>query len=226
MNIEEKIQANPRLKNFVLHLLMAQGSARPRWWVRNLLNPFFHTKGKKAIIRRRTRIDVIPFRKFTVGEKSIIEDFTCINNGMGDIIIGNNCMVGIGNVLTGPITIGNNVILAQHVGISGLNHGYSDIHIPIRDQKCSIAEVVVEDDSWIGTNVVITAGVTIGKHSVVAGGSVVTKDVPPYTIVAGNPAKIIRQYNPQTELWEKAGGVKNEYINIVYKSDLVHSNLK
>lgn len=220
MSIEEKIQSNPKFKIFVLHLLMARGSARPRWWVRNLLNPFFHKKGKKAIIRRRTRIDVLPFRKFTVGERSIIEDFTCINNGMGDIVIGKNCMVGIGNILTGPVTIGDNVILAQHVGVSGLNHGYTDVHTPIRDQKCSVAEVIIEDDCWIGTNVVITAGVTIGKHSVVAGGSVVTKNVPPYTIVAGNPAKIIKQYNPQTEEWERADGAKNETINIVYKSDL------
>lgn len=226
MSIEEKIQSNPKFKNFVLNLLMAKGSARPRWWVRNLLNPFFHKKGKSAVIRGRTRIDVLPFRKFTVGKKTIIEDFTCINNGMGDIIIGNNCMVGIGNVLTGPVTIGNNVILAQHVGVSGLNHSYTDIHMPIRDQKCTVAEVVIEDDSWIGTNVVITSGVTIGKHSVVAGGSVVTKDVPAYTIVAGNPAKIIKQYNPQTETWERTDGAKNEYINIVYKSDLVQSNLK
>lgn len=225
MSIEEKIQSNPKFKNFVLHLLMAQGTARPRWWVRNILNRFFHKKGKNAVVRRRTRIDVLPFRKFVVGEKSIIEDFTCINNGMGDIIIGTNCMVGIGNVLTGPVTLGNNVILAQHVGISGLNHGYTDIHTPIRDQKCNVAEVIIEDDCWIGTNAVITSGVTIGKHSIVAGGSVVTKDVPPYTVVAGNPAKIIKQYNPQTEAWERSG-VKNEYINIVYKSDLVQSKLK
>jgi acetyltransferase-like isoleucine patch superfamily enzyme len=226
LSIEEKIQANPKFKNFVLNLLMPQGSARPRWWVRNFLNPFFH-KTRKATIRRRTRIDVLPFRKFVVGEKTIVEDFTCINNGMGDIIIGKNCMVGIGNVLTGPVTIGNNVIMAQHVGVSGLNHGYTDIHTPIRDQKCTVAEVKIEDDCWIGTNVVITAGVTIGKHSVVAGGSVVTKDVPPYTIVGGNPAKIIKQYNPQTEQWERTDGLKNEYINIAYKNDdLPQSKLK
>lgn len=221
MSIREKIENNPGYKNFVLHLLMPHGSARPRWWVRNFLNPFFHKKGKGAIIRRRTRIDVLPFRNFIVGEKSIIEDFTCINNGMGDIIIGKNCMVGIGNVLTGPVTIGNNVILAQHVGVSGLNHGYTDINIPIRNQKCNVAEVRIEDDCWIGTNVVITSGVTIGKHSVVAGGSVVTKDVPSYSIVAGNPAKIIKQYNPDSEEWEKVDAKKNEFINIVYKSDLV-----
>ena len=221
MNLEAKIQSNPKLKNLALNMLMPAGSARPRWWVRNLLNPFIHKKGKGAIIRRRTRIDVMPFRNFVIGNKTIIEDYTCINNGMGDVIIGNNCMIGIGNVLTGPVTIGNNVITAQHVAISGLNHGYVDVNTPIRDQKCNVAEVIIEDDCWIGTNVVITAGVTIGKHSVIAGGSVVTKNVPAFTIVGGNPAKIIRQYNPETDNWEKVSAEKKEYFNVVYKSDAV-----
>lgn len=213
MNIREKIEGNERLKLFVLSLLMPHGTARPRWWVRNILNPFYHKKGKKSIIRKRTRIDVLPMKNFIIGDKTIIEDFTCINNGMGDIIIGSNCMIGIGNVLTGPVTIGNNVITAQHVGISGLNHGYTDISLPIRDQKCNVAEVVIEDDCWIGTNVVITSGVTIGKHSVVAGGSVVTKNVPPYTVVAGNPAKIIKRYNPELGEWEKKS---NELKTLVH----------
>lgn len=225
MNIREKIEKDERLKHIVLNMLMAHGTARPRWWVRNLLNPFFHKKGKKSIIRRRTRIDVLPFRNFTVGEKTIIEDFTCVNNGMGDVTIGSNCMIGIGNVLTGPVTIGNNVITAQHVGISGLNHGYTDVDVPIRNQKCNIAEVIIEDDCWIGTNVVITSGVTIGKHAVVAGGSVVTKNVPPFTIVAGNPAKIIKQYNPETKDWEKVNASKKDFINIAYKSNALSSEL-
>ena len=112
-------------------------------------------------------------------------------------------MIGIGSVLTGPVTVGNNVIMAQHVGISGLNHGYMDIHTPIRDQKCTALTVTIEDDCWIGTNAVITAGVTIGRHAVVAGGSVVTKDVPPFSIVGGNPARVLKQYNETSGLWEK-----------------------
>ena len=65
--------------------------------------------------------------------------------------------------------------------------------------------VLIEDDVWVGANSVITRGVTIGKHSVVAGGSLVNKDVPPYCIVAGNPARVIKIYNPKTEAWEKPG---------------------
>jgi acetyltransferase-like isoleucine patch superfamily enzyme len=203
VSIIDKIQANPRTKRFVIHLLMPPGEGKPRWWVKAFVNPFVHKRGKRSIIRRTVRLDVMPFRKFDLGNKSIIEDFVCINNGIGDIIIGNNVMIGIGSVLTGPVTVGNNVIMAQHVGISGLNHGYLDIHTPIRDQKCTALTVIIEDDCWIGTNAVITAGVTIGKHSVIAGGSVVTKDVPPYSVVGGNPARVIKQYNEASGQWEK-----------------------
>lgn len=203
MSLTERIYGNPKTKLFVLHLLVPKGKARPRWWVRVFVNPFFHKKGRRALIRRSARIDVMPFRKFEVGERTVIEDFVCINNGIGDVIIGSNAMIGIGSVLTGPVEIGNNVIMAQHVGVSGLNHGYQDIHVPIRDQKCTADKVVIEDDCWIGTNAVITSGVTIGKHSVVAGGSVVTKNVPPFSVVGGNPARILKQYNEASGLWEK-----------------------
>jgi acetyltransferase-like isoleucine patch superfamily enzyme len=188
---------------------MPRGEARPRWWVRTFVNPFYHKRGRRSIIRRTARMDVMPFRKFEIGNRTIIEDFACINNGIGDVTIGDNVMIGIGSVLTGPVAIGNNVIMAQHVGVSGLNHGYADIHTPIRDQKCTALPVRIEDDCWIGTNAVITAGVTIGKHAVVAGGSVVTKDVPPFSIVGGNPARVLKQYNEASGLWEKPSGSRD-----------------
>jgi len=145
----------------------------------------------------------MPFRKFEIGYGAIIEDFSTINNGMGDVLIGSRSIIGIGNVVIGPVEIGNNVIFAQHVGILAMNHGYMDIHTPIRDQKCTAALIRIEDNCWIGSNSIVVSGVTIGRHSIVAAGSVVTKDVPPYTVVAGNPARIIRQYNAGTGEWER-----------------------
>jgi len=106
------------------------------------------------------------------------------------------------------VTLGDEVILAQNVIASGLNHSYEDVNTPIWRQPCTTAEIVLEDECWIGANAVITAGVRIGKHAVVAGGSVVTKDVPPYSIAVGNPARVVKQYNPETEAWEKF--VKNK----------------
>ncbi|MGO4293454.1 acyltransferase [Chitinophaga sp. RAB17] len=203
MTIIDNIKQRPGLKKLALYLLMPKNQARPRKWVQWFVNPFKHKKGKGSLIRRRTRIDVLPFNTFILGRYSTIEDFATVNNGMGAVIIGDHTRIGIGNVVIGPVRIGDNVILAQNIVLSGLNHGYTDPNVPIALQPCSVAEIVVEDDCWIGANSVITAGVTIGRHSVVAGGSVVTKNVPPYTVVAGNPARPIRQYQPATGTWEK-----------------------
>lgn len=203
MTLTEKIKNNPRLKKLALWLMFPAGQARPRAWVKLFLNPFKHRKGKKALIRSRSRLDVVPFQDFELGEHATIEDFATINNGMGPVRIGHHSFVGLSDVIIGPVTIGNHVILAQHIVISGLNHGYEDIFRPISQQPCEVKPIVIEDDCWIGANSVITAGVRIGKHAVVAAGSVVTKDVPPYSIVAGNPARIIKQYQPGTGRWEK-----------------------
>lgn len=190
--------------------MVPKRQARPRWWVKTFVNPFFHEKGKNSVIRSRTRIDVLPFNRFQLGENSTIEDFSTVNNGMGDVIIGNRSRVGISNVLIGPVTIGNHVIMAQNVVASGLNHSYQDIDTPICLQKCTTAPITIEDEVWIGANAVITAGVTVGKHSVVAGGTVVTKDVPPYSVVGGNPARILKRYNFDTGKWESGGELSKE----------------
>jgi len=147
---------------------------------------------------------VLPFNKFNMGSNTVIEDFSTINNGVGDVIIGDDTLIGMSNVLIGPVTIGNNVIFAQNIVVSGLNHEYSDVNVPIFKQKIVVSPIVVEDDCWIAANSVITSGVTIGKHSVVAGGAVVTKNVPPYSVVAGNPAKVIKKYDFDTQQWVKA----------------------
>ena len=182
---------------------MPKNQTRTRLWVKLFINPFKHKKGKGSSICWKTRMDVLPFNDFTIGKNSTIEDFSVVNNGMGSVHIGDNTRVGISNVLIGPIQIGNHVIIAQNVVMSGLNHGYEDINTPIRLQPCTTAQITIGNDSWIGADVVITAGVIIGRHVIVAAGSVVTKSVPDNSIVAGNPARIIKQYNEITGNWEK-----------------------
>lgn len=203
MPIAETIKNNPTLKKIVHRLLIPKGEARPRLWVKLFLNRFFHKRGKGSTIRRRTRIDVLPFNIFELGAYATIEDFCTINNGVGAVTIGNNSLIGMGNVLIGPVSVGNNVIFAQNVVASGLNHEYRDPATPISLQPVTVMPIVVEDDCWIAANVVITAGVTIGKHSVIAAGAVVTKNVPPFSIAAGNPAKVIKQYDPTMKDWVK-----------------------
>src|ERR1019366_6240931 len=120
------IKSNPKIKKFVHWLIIPHGQARPRLWVRMFVNPFIHKKGKGTIIRYNTRMDVFPFNKFTIGSNSIIESFATINNGVGDVIIGNNNGIGLSNVIIGPVKTGDYVMLAQNIVISGLNHGYED----------------------------------------------------------------------------------------------------
>jgi len=205
MSFSEKIRGNPRLKKMALSLMMPKNQARPRLWVKWFVNPFRHKKGKGALIRRRTRMDVMPWNMFAIGKDSTIEDFATVNNGVGDVIIGERTRIGLGNTIIGPVKIGNDIMFAQNIVVSGLNHGYEDIHTPISVQPTKTKLITIEDECWIAANSVITAGVTIGKHSVVAAGSVVVKNVEPFTIVAGNPAKVVKQYNEQTKQWEKPG---------------------
>jgi acetyltransferase-like isoleucine patch superfamily enzyme len=203
MNIEY-LKSNKSLKTVVHRLLIPKNEARPRLWVSWFVNPFFHKRKKSAIIRRRVRMDVVPFNYFEIGRGSMIEDFSTINNGVGDLVIGDNTLIGIGNVVIGPVQMGNNIILAQNVVISGLNHQYQDVALPIYQQDITTKKIIIEDDCWIGANSVVTAGVTIGKHSVIAAGSVVTKNIPPYSVAAGNPARVIKQYNFETREWGRA----------------------
>jgi len=203
MGMKDSIQSNPKIKKLILWLIIPHQGSRPRWWVRWFINPMFHYRGRNVKIKARARLDLLPFNKFSIGEQSVIENYSVVNNGVGDVKIGKNTFIGISNIIIGPVELGDNIMTAQHVVISGLNHQYEDINLPIRDQAISTQKIVIEDDCWLGANSVITAGITIGKHSVVAGGSVVTKNVPPFSIVGGNPAKILKQYNSSAQKWEK-----------------------
>ncbi len=203
MSLKETIKSNPRIKRFIHWMLVPSGEARPRIWVKLFINPFVHKKGRGASIRWQTRVDVLPFNQFVLGAGSVIEDFSTVNNGVGDVIIGDNTLIGMGNTIIGPITIGNNVIFAQNIVASALNHEYRDPQIPIHQQPIITGAIVVEDDCWIAANAVITAGVTIGKHSVIAAGAVVTKNIPPYSVAVGNPAKVLKQYNFTTATWDR-----------------------
>lgn len=199
----DKIKSNPKLKDLALKMLIPSNDNRPRLWVRLFLNPFIHKRGKRSIIRNSTRLDVFPFNKFIIGANSVIEDFATVNNGVGEVFIGDKTIIGMGCVIIGPIRIGNNVMLAQNIVISGLNHGYEDVNISPAFQKVSCKQIIIEDDVWIGANSVITAGVTLGKHSVIGAGSVVTKDIPAFSIAVGNPAKVIKRYNKDLLIWER-----------------------
>lgn len=198
--LKEILAQNPKTKQFILWLMQPKNRPRPRPWLR-LINLFYHKKDAGSFISSNTRMDVFPYNKFNLGGNSIIENFSCINNALGNVLIGSNSRIGLSNTIIGPVRIGNNVNIAQNVVISGLNHGYKDIRIAPRLQPCTTKPIIIKDDCWIGANSVITSGVKIGKHCVIAAGSIVTKSIPPYSIVAGNPARIIKQYSFTEKEW-------------------------
>lgn len=104
--------------------------------------------------------------------------------------IAHNCSISGENA---GVFIGENVMIASNVVIVAFNHVTTDITIPMIDQGNDEAPVIIEDDVWIASNCTISKGVTIGKGSVVAANSFVNKNVAPYTIVGGVPAKVIKE---------------------------------
>ncbi len=201
MSFVAKIKKSPRLKKWVHWSITPGRNPRPRLWIRWFVNPFFHKKGKGSVIRSRTRIDVFPWNRFEIGALTTIEDFCLVNNGSGPVLIGDRVRIGAGSTVIGPVTMGSGSGLGQHVFVSGFNHGYSDATKNSSVQPLVIKETIIEEEAHIGANSVVLAGVRIGKRSQVGAGSVVTKDVPPFSIAAGNPAKVIKKFDFKIGEW-------------------------
>ena len=133
--------------------------------------------------------------RVSVGKYAIIRPSNIYGGPIGEgLVMGNNSNIGPYNYIgcSGKITIGDNVMLAPRVSIYAENHVFDNPNITIKAQGVSKMDVVIEDDCWIAANAVILAGVTIGKGSVVAAGSVVNEDVPAFSVVAGVPARVIK----------------------------------
>ena len=205
MGVIEKIKSNSTLKKWALRAIAPKRNPRPRLWVRWFLNPLKHKKGKGSLIRRNSRIDVFPWNRFEIGKLTTIESFCTVNNGSGDVLLGDRVRVGIGSVVIGPVKMGSGSGLGQHVFVSGFNHGYSDGNKNSSEQALDIRPTVIEDEAHVGANSVVLAGVTIGRNCQVGAGSVVTKDIPPYSVAVGNPARVIKQFNHHTGEWERVG---------------------
>lgn len=110
-----------------------------------------------------------------------------------NIIIGDNSGIGINCELYGPITIGDNVMMGPEVVIYTSGHKFDRLDITMIEQGSTDTEpVVIGSDVWIGRRVMIMPGVKIGDGCVIGAGAVVTKDVPPYSVVGGVPAKVIK----------------------------------
>jgi acetyltransferase-like isoleucine patch superfamily enzyme len=133
--------------------------------------------------------------KVTIGSYAMIRPSNIYGGSMGSGLkigdksnIGPYCYIGC----SGYIEIGNNVMMAPRVSLYAENHNFDSIDVPMKDQGVATAPIIIEDDCWIAANCIILSGVRIGKGSVIAAGSVVTKDVAPYSVMGGNPAKKLK----------------------------------
>jgi acetyltransferase-like isoleucine patch superfamily enzyme len=120
------------------------------------------------------------------------------------ISIGSHCNFARGVFITGGggVTIGDWVGFGPDVKIWSVNHRFSDPDTPWQLQGWEEKPVVIEDDVWLAANVFVMPGVTIGKGAIVSAGAVVSKSIPPYALVAGNPARVVG--------WRKQPGATSE----------------
>ncbi|NES96046.1 MAG: acyltransferase [Desertifilum sp. SIO1I2] len=119
----------------------------------------------------------------------------------GDICIGDRTYIGPYTCISGQtISIGEDCLIASHCGIYANNHAFAELDIPIILQGATYKGITIEDDCWLGCGVKVLDGVTIGRGSVVGAGSVVTKNIPPYAIAVGVPAKVVSWRKKSAEL--------------------------
>jgi acetyltransferase-like isoleucine patch superfamily enzyme len=124
-----------------------------------------------------------------------IGDGTWVAHGAilrGVLKIGRNSSINPYAHIAGQVTIGSDVRIAGMVSIYGMNHGFSQLDVPISSQPHTAKGITIGDGVWVGANAVIVDGCSIGANCIIGAGAVVTKSFPPFQIIAGNPARIIR----------------------------------
>ena len=158
------------------------------------------TAGKTITIGDNVEINALCVEGVKLGNNITILRNTVIectgnikNMGVGlivgdDVGIAQNCFIQV----RGRVTIGSHVMFGPNVSIFSENHGFNSLDSPMISQPTIRGEVIIEDDVWLGTRSVILSGVRIGTGAIIAAGALVNKDVPPYSIVAGVPGKIIK----------------------------------
>ena len=132
--------------------------------------------------------------------KDIIVKNNCYFGNGTRLSIGNRSQLGQNARLNGKITIGEDVLMGPDVIMMSTSHAYSDLNMPINTQgEGKEKPIFIGDNVWVGTRVIILPGVSIGGHSIIGSGAVVTKSFPDYSIIGGNPAKLIKKREPINE---------------------------
>ena len=172
-------------------------------WIRCKINGIPYARG--VYIGKNVHVE--NSRNILLGPKVSIRPDCDLFAG-SKFVVGSNCDIGTRNRIAGDIIIGDYVLFGPDNYICSTDHCYTDIEVPIMTQgafcptRNNHKEIKIGEGSWIGTHVAIIGDVHIGKHCIIGANTVVTKDVPDYSVVVGNPGKVIKQYNFKTKCWE------------------------
>jgi acetyltransferase-like isoleucine patch superfamily enzyme len=127
--------------------------------------------------------------RLSLGDRSYIAAGAYVTD---EVQMGADASINPYAVVRGRVTAGHDVRIGAHSAVMGFNHGFADLQQPIHTQELTSEGIVIGDDVWIGSGAIVLDGVTVGSHSIIAAGAVVTRAVPDYAIVGGNPARLIR----------------------------------
>lgn len=164
-----------------------------------LLCPANIRLGKQVYLDSQVYLNALP-GGITIGDGTslmhgtIFHVFNYRDLPQAGIRVGKNCFFGEYTCIRGQggVRIGDGVYTGTQVQIAAVNHVYSDPNKFIKDQGITATGITIEDDVWLGSNVVVVDGVTIGKGCVVGAGAVVTKNLPPYSVAVGVPARAVK----------------------------------
>jgi serine acetyltransferase len=170
----------------------------------------FHYFGRHAALMAPLGV-IYNERYLSIGDETLIGPNVCLTAGINGeqsmlatptVSIGRKCVIGRGSHLIGhwSIELGDEIQTGPYVYITDQNHSYEAINQPVGWQRPSEAAVKIGSGSWIGANVVILPGTTLGKNTVVAAGAVVRGTFPDHVVLGGVPAKVLRHYSP-SEGW-------------------------
>lgn len=205
-------QSFPKKNNFSISLLFSKSILAYRYFYHMLFSNFYHLgarvtfkqgvsihNGKHIYLGDRVYLEKNVTLKF-------LEEFENFGYKLPNLKIDNGVTVGVGTIIAAAklIHIKKDVLIASYCFIGDHDHEYSNINIPIRDQGYkNVKEIIIEKGAWIGANSTICSGVTVGKNSVVGANSVVTGDIPQFSLAVGIPAKVIKKFSLITKKWEE-----------------------
>lgn len=162
--------------------------------------------GKGVTLERGVIIDALSRDGVEFGDNVMIGPYSVVRASMlsnlgAGVRMGRNSSVDAYSYIgaAGPIAIGENVIMGQHISFHAENHNYDQVDIPITCQGTRRKGIVIEDDCWVGANTTFLDGARVGRGCVIAAGSLVRGEIPPYSIAVGAPARILRSRLPQGE---------------------------